>query len=131
MKSLTFQDRRASSLLNRVRDDISHLREDIGSLLSHTTRRTLPQGAREIADQARSGARDFAGQAKSQLAAGSAYAVSRLRDLRGQPRCQSASWVGGAAVVGLLAYAAYVIHRHNRNAAATVEEADLEGAAED
>lgn len=118
MKSITFQDRRASSLLSRVRDDISHLREDIGNLLSHTTKTTLPQGAREIAGQARSGARDLADQAKGQLAAGSAYAFSRIRDFRGQPSCHSASWVGGAVVVGLLAYGAYAIHRHNRNIAA-------------
>lgn len=93
-----FKDRRTTGLLNRVREDISHLREDIGSLVSHTTRTTLPNGARELADQA-----------KSQLASGSAYAASRLRNLRRPPPRQSAEWIGGAVVVGLLAYGAYLI----------------------
>jgi hypothetical protein len=124
MRSNPFQDRKTSSLLHRVRQDISHLREDLGSLLTHTTHRTLPRGARELAEQARSGARDIAdharsgaldlaGQAKSQLAAGGAYALSRVRDFRGQPRCQSTQWVGGAVVVGLLAYGAYAIYRQS------------------
>lgn len=98
MNSSLFNDRRAAGLLTRVREDVSHLREDIGSLLSHTTKKTLPNGARELADQA-----------KSQLAAGGAYAASRLRDFRGQPPKQSASWIGGALVVGLLAYGVYAL----------------------
>lgn len=100
MNSSLFNDRRANGLLNRVREDVSHLRDDIGSLLSHTTKKTLPNGAREIADQA-----------KHQLAAGGAYAASRLREFRGYPPRQSASWVGGAVVVGLLAYGAYSLFR--------------------
>ncbi|GAA5116856.1 hypothetical protein JIN84_18340 [Luteolibacter yonseiensis] len=96
MNSSLFNDRRASNLLNRVRDDIFHLREDVGSLLSHTTKKTLPNGARELADQA-----------KSQLAAGGAYAASRLRDFRGHPPRQSAGWIGGALLVGVLAYGVY------------------------
>lgn len=97
-----FKDRRANGLLNRVREDISHLRNDIGSLVTHTTRTTLPNGAREIADQAR-----------SQLAAGGAYAASQFRNLRGKPTRQSAEWVGGAVVVGLLAYGAYLLCRNH------------------
>lgn len=100
MNTSIFHDRRANGLLNRVREDVSHLREDIGSLLSHTTKRTLPNGARELADQA-----------KHQLAAGGAYAASRIREFRGQPPRQSASWIGGAVVVGLLAYGAYALCR--------------------
>ena len=129
MKSTPFQDRRASSLINRVRDDISHLRDDIASLLSHTTKNTFPNGAREIADQARSGARDIADHAKNQLAAGGAYAASRFRDFRGQPRCESTSWVGGAVLVGLLGYGAYALYRHNCNRLATGEE-EIEEAAD-
>ncbi|MES2439744.1 MAG: hypothetical protein V4584_11780 [Verrucomicrobiota bacterium] len=98
MNSSLFTDRRANGLLNRVREDVSHLRDDIGSLLSHTTKKTLPNGARELADQA-----------KHQFAAGSAYAASRFRDLRSQPPRQSASWIGGALVVGLLAYGVYAL----------------------
>ncbi len=102
MSSSQLIDRRATGLLNRVREDVSHLREDIGSLLSHTTKKTLPHGARELADQA-----------KHQLAAGGAYAASRLRDFRGVPPRQSAGWIGGAVMVGLLAYGAYALCRSN------------------
>lgn len=93
-----FNDRRATGLLNRVREDVSHLREDIGSLLTHTTKKTLPNGARDLADQA-----------KSQLAPLGVYAASRLRDFRGHPHRQSAGWIGGALLVGVLAYGAYSI----------------------
>ena len=98
MNSSPFTDRRANGLLNRVREDVSHLREDIGNLLSHTTQKTLPNGARDLADQA-----------KQQLAAGGAYAASRLRDFRNQPQNPSTAWIGGALVVGLLAYGAYAL----------------------
>ncbi len=100
MNSSLFQDRRATGLLNRVREDVTHLRDDIGSLLTHTTKQTLPNGARELADQAR-----------HQLAAGGAYAASRLRDFRGQPNRQSAGWIGGAVVAGLLAYGVFALCR--------------------
>ncbi len=101
MNSLLFSDRRANGLLNRVREDVSHLGDDLGNLLSHTTRETLPNGGRKIADQV-----------KHQFAAGSAYATTRLRNLRSQRPSQSAGWVGGAIVAGLIAYAVYAL-RHN------------------
>ncbi len=100
MKSLISSDRRATGLLDRVRDDVSRLRDDIGNLLTHTTREILPNSAREIADQA-----------KQQFAAGSAYAASRLRGLGSQPQRHSANWVGGAIVTGLLAYGVYALLR--------------------
>ena len=116
MNSPLFKDRRASSLLNRVRDDISHLRQDIGSLVTHTTRTTLPNGAREIADQA-----------KSQLAAGGAYAASRLRNLRNQPPSrQSAEWIGGAVVVGLLAFGTYLFLRKSCQSCANDHHRDVQ-----
>ena len=102
MNSSLSSDRRASGLLRRVRDDVSTLREDISSLLSHTTRQTLPNSARELA-----------GQAKHQLAAGGAYAASRLKDFRGYPPRHSASWVGGALVAGLVAYGIYALCRNS------------------
>lgn len=98
MSTLLFNDRRATGLLNRVREDATHLREDIGNLLSHTTKQTLPNSAHVLADRA-----------KLQLAAGGAYAASRLRNLRVQPPTQSAGWIGGAVVVGLLAFGAYAL----------------------
>ncbi len=100
MSHSTFRDRRTNSLLDRVRIDIANLREDIGSLFLHTTKNTVPNGARELADQA-----------KSQLAAGGAYAASRLRQFRGQPARETAPWVGGVVVVGLLAIGAYALIR--------------------
>ena len=99
MSSL-FNDRRASGLLSRVREDISNLREDIGDLLSHTTHKTLPNSAKDLAEQA-----------KSQLAAGGAYAVSRFRDFRGRPSGNQASWIGGAVVLGLIAVGTYALCR--------------------
>lgn len=96
-----FSDRRAAGLLNRVRDDVSLLRDDIGNLLTHAKRETLPNGARELA-----------GQAKNQFAAGSAYAASRLRGLRSQPPSQSVGWVGGAVVAGLIGYGVYALLRN-------------------
>ncbi len=110
------QDRHSTSLLNRVRKDVSLLRADIGNLLSDTTNRALPNTAHEIADRA-----------KHHFAAGSAYAASRLRNLKSAPP-QSAGWVGGAALLGLVALAAYAIHRRNsacRQVAA--DEADESG----
>ncbi len=102
MSTPLFSDRRTAGLLNRVRTDITHLRDDIGNLLSHTTRETLPNSAKELAEQA-----------KHQLAAGGAYAASRLRDLRYHPPRQSAGWIGGAVVVGLLAFGAYALLRNS------------------
>ncbi len=100
MSHTLLKDRRVNDLLTRVREDVSHLREDIGNLVSHTTHSTLPNGARELAEQA-----------KSRLAAGGAYAATRLRGLRQQPPRQSAGWVGGAVVLGLLAYGAYKLYQ--------------------
>ena len=102
MNSPIVSDRRATGLLDRVRDDVSRLRDDIGHLLTHTKQETLPNSAREIADQA-----------KQHFAAGSAYAASRLRGFTRQPPSHSASWVGGAVVTGLIAYGVYALLRNN------------------
>ncbi len=93
-----FNDRRTASLLSKVSDDLSHLRDDVGDLISHTTRRTLPKGAKDLADSARQG-----------LAAG----VSQLRSLRGHhPSPCTTGWVGGALLVGLLAVGVYALCKH-------------------
>ncbi len=102
MNSTLFNDRRSTGLLNRVREDVSHLRNDISSLVSHTTKETLPNSARDLADQA-----------KHQLALGSAYAASRFREFRGHPPRQSVGWVGAAVVAGLLGYGIYALLRSN------------------
>lgn len=117
--SSPFHDRRASSLLSRVRDDIGHLRKDLRSLLHHTTRTTLPRGVREVADSAR-----------DQLAAGTSYAASRIRTLRSSPSAPAAGWIGGALLVGLLAAGAYALYRCQCDAAAEDEEYGEEEAVE-
>ncbi len=116
MNTFLCPDRRSTSLLNRVRDDVSSLRADIGSLVLDATKRTLPNSAHELADRA-----------KSQLAAGGAYAASRLKDFRSNSSSkQSVGWIGGAVVLGLLAYGAYALCRDSahcqKNAADDSEE---------
>jgi hypothetical protein len=95
MNTPSFHDPRASDLLSRVSEDISLLRQDVGHLLNHTARHTLPTGARELAASAR-----------SHLAAGRLRTAEQMRSLRehaGPP----AAWVSGAVVVGLLAAGIY------------------------
>ena len=92
-----FQDPRATDLLSRVSQDVSLLRQDIGNLFSHTTKHTLPGGARELADSAR-----------NRLAAGRQYSAEHLRALRNQVNQPAAAWVGGAIVIGLLAAGVYL-----------------------
>lgn len=98
MSQSPFHDDRAVRLLSRVGDDISQLRQDIRSLVSHTARRTLPDGARELADTAR-----------QQFAAGGAYAASRLRSLKSAPPKEALGLAGGLLVVGLLAFGVYAL----------------------
>ena len=93
-----FHDRRASSLFSRVREDLSHLRADVGNLVHHTARYTVPQGARDIADTAR-----------HRLAEGGHFAASRLRSLRSSPPRQAIGVLGGAILVGVLAAGIYAI----------------------
>jgi len=102
MNTSLFNDNRTTGLMNRVKEDVSLLRDDIGNLLTHTSRHTLPNGARGLADQA-----------KQQISAGGAYAASRLRDFRDLPPRQSAGWIGGAFFVGLLAAGVYALTHHN------------------
>lgn len=98
MIHMPFQDHRTSGLLSRVREDISHLRQDVANLLTHTTRHTLPRGARDLADTAR-----------HQFAAGSSYAASRLRSLGNHPPKQALGVLGGAILVGVIAAGIYAV----------------------
>ena len=102
MSQSPFHDDRAVQLLSRVGDDISQLRQDIRSLFSHTTRRTIPDGARGLADTAR-----------QQFAAGGSYAASRLRSLKSNPPKEAIGLAGGLLVVGLLALGAYALCKSN------------------
>ena len=102
-----FHDRRTSSLFGRVREDLSHLREDVGNLVHHTARYTLPQGAREIA-----------GSARHRLVEGGHFAASRLRSLRSSPPRQAIGVLGGAILVGVLAAGIYAIIKSENGARA-------------
>jgi hypothetical protein len=107
-------DRRTSGRLKRVRKDIHQLREDIGDLLHHATSTSVPNGARELANQA-----------KSHLTSGRACAVSRMRKLRHQApdMDHTPAWVGGAVIVGLLAFGVYALCRNGCQSAADRREA--------
>lgn len=94
---MNLNDPRATDLLSRVSNDISLLRQDVGNLLSHTRRHTLPTGMRTLADTAR-----------SRLDAGRTYSAEQLRALRGQIKQPATAWVGGAVLVGLLAAGVYL-----------------------
>lgn len=107
--NLPFQDRRASSLLTRVREDISHLRQDVGNLVHHTARYTLPQGARGLADTAR-----------HRLAEGGHYAADRLRSFRSSPPRQAIGVLGGAILVGVLAAGIYAFMKNESARAAAL-----------
>jgi hypothetical protein len=106
MNRSSLQDSRAATLLSRVREDIAHLRQDVGNLARHTTLHTLPEGARELAENAR-----------HQLAAGGSYAASRLRALRSSPPRASIGVIGGAVLVGALAAGIYALCRSEACAA--------------
>ncbi len=99
--------------MNRVREDVSTLRDDIGRLISHTTRQTLPSGARELADQA-----------KQRIAKRGSSAATQIRDLG---TSHPAGLIGGAVVLGLLAAGAYALtHQHNGNRSAKLHGTESE-----
>ena len=78
---------RTKDLLGHVRSDISQLRSDISTLLSHTSRHTLPQGARDL-------------RARERLHAGGDFAISQLRHLRNHPARSSVGILGGLILLG-------------------------------
>lgn len=53
--SSNFDDKRVGQLLSRVGDDLSSLRHDVKTLLRHTAKHTLPEGARGLAHSGREG----------------------------------------------------------------------------
>lgn len=115
-------DRKAASLLNRVKKDIAHLRSDVTELWDHTTRNTLPRAAREIGDRA-----------SDSVAAGGAYAASRLRHSlhRHSPhRQRSSGWMTGALAIGVLAAGVYALTKGSSPMGATVRD-DLDKAADE
>ncbi len=100
-------DRKATNLLERVRKDICHLRDDMSDLWSHTTRKSLPRAARGLGDLA-----------SNRLAAGGAYAAGRLRRSvhRHTPaRHHTGGWLTGALAVGLVAAGVYAFVKNSEH----------------
>jgi hypothetical protein len=104
MKTTPILDPRASDLISRVSEDVSLLRQDIGNLVSHTAHHTLPTGVRELADNA-----------KHRLADGKLFTAEQLRALRNQVNQPAAAWLGGAALLGLVAAGGYLLFRGHGN----------------
>ncbi|WP_193212451.1 hypothetical protein [Luteolibacter marinus] len=115
MSHSLFQDDRAAGLLSRVREDIGHLRQDVRNLVRHTTRHTLPDGARGLA-----------GSARDQLVAGRSYAASQFRSLRESPQRQAIGVIGGALLVGAIAAGIYIICKSDCCAAASADDEALD-----
>lgn len=102
-------DRRAVGLLEKVRNDITHLRDDVTELWDHAAHKSLPRAARELSDLASNG-----------IAAGGAYAASRLRQSldRYTPRERSSSgWLTGALALGLVAAGVYALVKNSPSSA--------------
>lgn len=104
MNTQPFQDPKANSLLSRVSEDVALLRQDVGHLIHHAARHTLPETARGLADGAR-----------TRLLAGREYTTEHLRSLGQQLNRPATAWVGGAVLVGLLAAGAYWFIKSDEN----------------
>lgn len=87
MNETPLQDSRTVGLLSRIREDIGHLRQDVGNLARH------------------------------RIAAGSSYAASRLRSFRASPPRQAFGVIGGAILIGALAAGIYAVCRSESCAA--------------
>jgi len=100
-------DRRSVGLLNKVRNDITHLRDDVSELWDHAAHEAIPRAAKEIGDLASNG-----------LAAGGAYAASRLRhsfDRYAPHRRRSSGWLTGALAMGVVAAGVYALFRNSQS----------------
>lgn len=91
MQNALTEDRKMKDLISRVGEDISQLRGDISSLLTHTGRHTLPDSARELREQAR-----------QRLTAGGAY-------LRQHPGQSSVGLLGGLLILGAVGAGIYYL----------------------
>ncbi|MEO8615331.1 MAG: hypothetical protein ABI600_09335 [Luteolibacter sp.] len=110
MNAYSLKDSRATSLLSRVGEDVSLLRQDLSNLVSHAARQTLPTGARDLADHA-----------KNRFEQSKLYTAEQLRSLGNQVNKPATAWIGGAVLVGCLAAGAY-LYSNNRCEAASVAE---------
>jgi hypothetical protein len=115
MSNPIFDDKRTGQLLSRVREDISSLRHDMRSLLRHTTRHTVPDGARGLA---RSG--------RDQLLHGRDYAADRVRWVGRSAREHPAGVsMAGVVLLGAVALGAYLLLRGGCCQEAVEDEIDL------
>jgi hypothetical protein len=85
------EDRKLKDLVSRVGEDVSQLRGDIRSLFAHTGRHALPDGARELREQAR-----------QRLMAGGTY-------LRQHPGQSSVGILGGLLILGAVGAGIYYL----------------------
>lgn len=112
MSDNPFEDKRASQLLSRVGEDLSSLRNDVKMLLGHTTRHTLPDGARGLA---RSG--------RERLLSGRDYAADRVRYLGHSARQHPTSVsVAGVLLLGAVAAGVWLVLRKEKQPAHWSEE---------
>ena len=110
--TLLLKDPRTVSLLHRVTDDVSKLRDDLGLLLSDTTKRVIPIGAGKASRITR-----------QQLAAGGAYARSHFPKVN-MKSSASLGVMGGALVVGALAVGYYLAKERFSSACAKTDAGD-------
>lgn len=95
------KEQTTKSLLDSVSKDVSNLRRDVASLFSHTGRRTIPEGARELADYG-----------KDALHAGGEFAATQFRNfrkLRSHQSETSAGIVGGLILLGAVGVGIYYL----------------------
>lgn len=89
------QDRKIQDLLSCVGDDVSQLKRDVSTLLSHTGKHTIPESARDLRESAR-----------NSLHNGGQYAASYLR---AHPAQSSAGILGGLVLLGAVGAGIYYL----------------------
>jgi len=115
MSNPLFEDKRAGQLLSRVREDLSSLRHDVRTLMRHTARHTLPDGARELA---RSG--------RDQILQGRDYAADRVRWVgRSARQHPTGISVAGLLLLGAVGLGAYLLLREGCCREEAEEDLDL------
>lgn len=98
MPNVLTEDRKMKDLISRLGEDISQLKSDMSSLVTHTGRHTLPDSARELKAHAR-----------DRLHAGGAFAASQLRYAREHPAQSSAGILGGLLILGAVGAGIYYL----------------------
>jgi len=89
MSKIISGDPKAKDLLNKLSEDVSALKSDLASLFSRSTRHTIPNSARDLADYGRE---KFS---------------SQLHYLRAHPGQSSAGLAGGLVLLGAVGFGIY------------------------